>query len=275
MSNMQATMEVINRYLPKNFKPKAGLILGSGLSSLAEQITDSVTISYEEIPGIPVGNVSGHSSTLILGYLNGVPVACLKGRLHLYEGVSYTAIQTLVRIVKCLGAEILVITAAVGSLIPEAGPGELVMVNDHINFHPGNPLAGPNDDAFGARFVGLEDAYDPALQAIMLKAAAAQNIKLHQGVYISTLGPSFETPAEIRAYKKWGADVVGMSVVPEVIIARHCGLRVTCVAAVTNAAVGMSDEKVTHEGTLQFGEIGAKKLVRLIPVFLSDYHANS
>jgi xanthosine phosphorylase len=263
-------MSVISRYVPQGFAPKVGLILGSGLSSLAEQITNPVSIPYQAIPGLQAGSVAGHASQLVLGYLQDIPIICLRGRLHLYEGASYESINLLVRLVKRLGAQALVVTCAAGSLLPEAGAGELMMIRDHINFHPGNPLVGPNDESIGPRFVSMDDAYDPMLQELMDVAAAKLNIKLHKGVYISTLGPTFETPAEIRAYKQWGADAVGMSVVPEVIIARHAGMRVACVAAITNAAAGMSDEKITHEATLQFGEIAARKLIKLIPAFLKE-----
>lgn len=267
---MDEVMQVIQRYVPRGFAPKIGLILGSGLASLAEQITNPVSIPYQAIPGLQAGNVTGHASLLVLGYLNNIPIVCLRGRLHLYEGVSYASIRLLIQIVKRLGAHSLVITCAAGSMRPEAGAGELMMITDHINFHPGNPLAGPNDETIGPRFVGMEEAYDPMLQELMENAAARLGITLHKGVYISTLGPSFETPAEIRAFKMWGADAVGMSVVPEVIIARHSDMKVVCVAAITNAAAGMSTEKLTHEGTLQFGEIGARKLIKLIPEFLKE-----
>jgi xanthosine phosphorylase len=144
------------------------------------------------------------------------------------------------------------------------------MITDHINFQPGNPLVGPNDESIGPRFVSMENAYDNDLQETMMAAANRLHIPLHKGVYISTLGPSFETPAEIRAFKQWGADAVGMSVVSEVILARHCGLRVACVAAITNAAAGMSTEKITHEGTLHYGSLAARKLIKLLPEFVKD-----
>lgn len=267
-ANMTEVMNVLKQHAPADFKPKVGMILGSGLSSLAAQIKDPVALPYKNIPGLPTGGVAGHASELVMGYLNEVPVLCLKGRLHLYEGVPYDAVRTLVRMVKWMGAETMIITGAVGSLRQEAGPGELMMIEDHINLHPSNPLVGHNDETIGPRFVNLENAYDSELQAKMERAAKSLNIELHKGVYLSTLGPMFETPAEIRAFKKWGADVVGMSVVPEVILARHCGLKVACVTAITNAAAGMSDEVISHDGTLHFGEIGAQKLIKLIPEFL-------
>lgn len=268
-STMNETMQVIRKYVP-DFFPKVGIILGSGLSSLAEQITNPITIPYQAIPGLHSGGVSGHASLLLCGQLNGVPVVCLKGRLHLYEGTAYESLRTLIRIVKLLGASTYVVTAAAGSLLPEVGPGELMMINDHINFHPGNPLVGPNDESIGPRFVSMEDAYDPYLRETLKNVANKLNIVLHEGVYISTLGPMFETPAEIRAFKLWGADMVGMSVVPEVIIARHCGLKVAGVAAITNLAVGLSTETVTHEGTLHFGEMASRKLIKIIPEFVKE-----
>jgi xanthosine phosphorylase len=263
-------MESISKHVPRGFAPKAGIILGSGLSSLAEQIMQPVSIPYQAIPGLQTGSVAGHASLLVMGYLNDVPIICLRGRLHLYEGASYSAMSKLVQIVKHLGAHTLVVTCAAGSMRPEAVPSDLMMITDHINFQPGNPLVGPNDESVGPRFVSMENAYDLGLQEIMEKSAAKLNIPLHKGVYISTLGPSFETPAEIRAFKQWGADAVGMSVVPEVILARHSGLRVACVAAITNAAAGMGNEHITHEGTLHHGEIAARKLVKLIPEFLKE-----
>ncbi len=265
---MAEVMSVIQRYAPRGFTPKFGMILGSGLSSLAEQISNPVSIPYQAIPGLQGSGVAGHASLLVMGYLNNIPIVCLRGRLHLYEGVSYAPIQLLVRIIKNLGCGILILTCAAGSMQDDAGPGDIMMITDHINFHPGNPLVGPNDESIGPRFFAMDDAYDLNLQDIMEAAALRLNIPLHKGVYISTLGPSYETPAEIRAFKRWGADAVGMSVVPEVIIARHCGLRVACVAAITNKAAGLSTEKITHAGALHFGELASRKLVKLIPEFM-------
>src|SRR3990167_7398243 len=270
MQRMAEVMQVINRYVPRNFYPKIGMILGSGISALAAQMTNVVSVPYQAIPGLQAGNVSGHASLLVMGYLNNIPTVCLRGRLHLYEGIAYDSIRILVQIVRKLGCQVFLITAAAGSIREDIGAGELMMVTDHINFHPGNPLVGPNDESIGPRFFAMDNAYDSGLQEIMAGTADKLNITLHKGVYISTLGPSFETPAEIRAFKLWGADAVGMSVVPEVIIARHCGLKVACVAAITNAAAGLSKEKITHEGTLQFGEIASRKLVKLIPEFIKE-----
>lgn len=266
---MQETLSVIRKYAP-DFIPKVGIILGSGLGAIAEQLTDAVTIPYQAIPGLHSGAVAGHASLLVLGYLQGIPVACLKGRLHIYEGASYESIRTLVRMVKTLGASTLVVTGAAGSLRPEIGAGEIIMLNDHINLQPGNPLLGPNDESIGPRFVSLENAYDPELRDLITKAAARLGLNLSQGVYASVLGPSFETPAEIRAYRTLGADAIGMSVVSEVIVARHCGLRVAGLAAITNLAVGLSAEKVTHDVTLHYAAQAARKLIKLIPEFIKD-----
>ena len=268
-TTMQETMNAIRKYAP-NFSPKIGMILGSGLGTIAEQLTDAITIPYQAIPGIHSGAVTGHASLLVMGYLNEVPVVCMKGRLHLYEGVPYEAVRTFVRIIRNLGAQTLVVTGAAGSLRPEVGAGEVMLMTDHINLQPGNPLVGPNDESIGPRFVDMENAYDEDLRQRFQAVADRLNIPVSEGVYISVMGPSFETPAEIRMFQTLGADSIGMSVVPEVIIARHCGLKVLGVAAITNLAVGLSTERVTHEGTLQFGEIAARKLIKLIPEFVKD-----
>lgn len=272
---MTDVMQVINRYAPKGFTAKVGMILGSGLSSLAEQITNTVSIPYQAIPGLRSGSVSGHASLLVLGYLNDIPIICLRGRLHLYEFNSFASTTLLVRIVKKMGASVFIVTGAAGSLREDVGPGELMMITDHINFQPGNPLVGHNDETIGPRFVAMEDAYDSGLQELMLGAAMRLNIPLYSGVYISTLGPLFETPAEIRAFKQWGADAVGMSVVPEVILARHCGMKVSCITAITNLAAGLSKEKITHEGTLRHGEVAARKMTKLIPEFIKEITKNA
>jgi xanthosine phosphorylase len=271
---MQETMDVIRKYA-RDFVPQVGMILGSGLSAIAEQLTHPITIPYQAIPGMHASGVPGHASLLVLGHLQDVPVVCLKGRLHLYEGARYESIGTLVRIVKQLGASALLVTGAAGSLNPAVGAGEIMLINDHLNFQPGNPLAGLNDESIGPRFPSLENAYDEELREKFLSVAKQLSIVIHEGVYVSVLGPSFETPAEIRAYRTLGADVVGMSVVPEVIVARHCGLRVLALTAITNLAVGLSAEKVTHEITLHYGEIAVRKLMKILPLFVQEIHRDS
>lgn len=270
--SMTEVMDVVHRYVPSGFAPKVAIMLGSGMSALAEEMTNVVSIPYQAIPGLQAGGVMGHSSLLALGNMGGIPIVCFRGRLHLYEGVSYESIRILIRILKHLACQSLLLTCAAGSMQAEANPGDIMMITDHINFQPGNPLVGPNDESIGPRFIGMEEAYDKGLQDIINNVANRLNIPLYKGIYLATLGPSFETPAEIKAFRMWGADAVGMSVVPEVIVARHCGLRVACLAAITNAAAGLSNEKLTHEGTLHWGEIATRKLVKIIPQFVREAH---
>jgi xanthosine phosphorylase len=264
---IEEAMRVIRQHAPQ-FKAKVGMILGSGLSPVADAITNPITIPYQSIPGLEVGKVSGHPSLLMMGTMEGVPVVCMKGRLHLYEGTPYAMLQMLVRIMKHLGCEVLIITGASGSLRPEVGPGEIMIINDHINWQPGNPLIGPNDESVGPRFVSLEDAYDLGLRTLLKEVGSRLGYTMHEGVYLSTIGPVFETPAEIRAFRTLGADAVGMSVVPEVILARHAGMQVVGISAITNLAVGLSREKVTHEVTLGSGERLSRTLSKLIPAFV-------
>jgi xanthosine phosphorylase len=248
--------------------PRVGIVLGSGLGAVAEAVAEPTVIGYADIPGFPRPGVAGHAGRLLLGELGGVPVACLQGRVHAYEGTTGEAVRLFVRTLKLLGCRILVLTNAAGSLRHEMGPGSLMMITDHINLQPFNPLAGPNDDAFGPRFPPLDDAYDARLQAALRAAARRSGVALHEGVYLACLGPSFETPAEVRAFARLGADAVGMSTVPEVIVARHCGLRVSAVSAITNLAVGLGDTPLSHEQTLREATRAAGDLQRLLLAFL-------
>jgi inosine/guanosine/xanthosine phosphorylase family protein len=251
--------------------PRLGLVLGSGLGGLADAIQDATAIPYAELPGFPVGSVAGHAGRLVLGTLEGTPVVALQGRAHLYEGIPVADLAVPIRTVRALGAETIVLTNAAGSLNGDVGPGRLMALTDHINFMGANPLTGINDEGIGPRFVGLGDAYDLDLRAGLRAAAAAEDVALTEGVYLAVSGPSFETPAEIRAFKILGADAVGMSTVPEVIVARHCGLRVAAVSAITNLAEGMGDEVLTHEHTLASAAVAAKDLQRVLSRFVKDY----
>jgi xanthosine phosphorylase len=252
--------------------PRLGMVLGSGLGGLAEAVEDATAIPYADLPGFPVGSVVGHAGRMVLGTLAGTPVVVLQGRAHLYEGIPASDLAVPVRTVRALGAETLVLTNAAGSLNPEAGPGGLMALTDHINLMGANPLMGPNDDELGPRFVGLGDAYDLDLRGALRAAADAEGVQLHEGVYLAVAGPSFETPAEIRAFKVLGADAVGMSTVPEVIVARHCGLRVAAVSAITNLAEGMGEEVLSHEHTLASAAIAAKDLQRVLIRFVEAYN---
>lgn len=262
-----AAQAVLRQRLP-GFAPQVAMVLGSGLGALADQIADPVTIAYAGLPGFPVSTVDGHAGVLVAGTLGGVAVLCMKGRSHFYEGKGAAVMTSAIRTFKAIGCESLLLTCAAGSLRSDAGPGSLVALSDHINLLPGNPLVGLNDDHFGPRFMSMANAYDADLRQTLQQSAHALGMRWHEGVYLATSGPSFETPAEIRMMRTLGADVVGMSTVPEVIAARHCGLKVLAIATVTNLAEGMSDQPLSHEQTLHYAAIGANDLLRLVPAYL-------
>jgi xanthosine phosphorylase len=243
--------------------PRAALVLGSGLGAVADEVRDAVAIPYAQLPGFPVGSVAGHAGRLLVGTLAGVPVAVLQGRAHLYEGVEPAAIAVPVRTVRALGAELILLTNAAGSLRTEVGPGRLMALTDHINMTGRNPLVGPE-------FVGMGKAYDPELLQRLRTAATKAAVDLAEGVYLAVTGPSFETAAEIRAFRVLGADAVGMSTVLETIAARQCGLRVAAVSAITNLAEGMSAEVLSHEGTLHAAGQAASDLGRVLRHFVED-----
>jgi xanthosine phosphorylase len=248
------------------FAPRLGLVLGSGLGPIAEAIRAAETVSYADISCFPRPGVEGHAGKLILGTLGGLPVACLQGRVHLYEGKGAEPIKMLVRTLKRLGCESLLLTNAAGSLRRDVGAGSLMMITDHINMQGLNPLTGPNDDEFGPRFPPMEGAYDPQLRKILRDTASRTGVALAEGVYAAILGPTFETPAEIRALSSLGADAVGMSTVPEAIIARHCGLRVAAISVITNLGAGMG-EPLSHEQTLREAASAAASLQKLITAY--------
>lgn len=250
------------------FTPRVGIVLGSGLGDLAEKIEMVASIDYETIPDFPRSSVEGHAGRLILGRLGGMAVACMQGRVHYYEGVNPQDLALPVRMLRLLGIEILLLTNAAGSFKKKMGPGSLMMIKDHINFTALNPLVGANDDEFGPRFFSMEDAYDPTLRQHLAAVAKELGITLHEGVYLHYLGPNFETPAEIRAFKTLGPDAVGMSTTPEVLVARHCGLRVAAISNITNLAAGMSKTQLSHEQTLECAKIAAADLESLVIVFL-------
>lgn len=270
LENIAKTVEFIRSKAPF-FSPKVGIILGSGLGPLADQIKNSISIDYQEIPGFPISSVHGHAGKLFLGTLNSVPVACLKGRIHLYENPNFDQLKLMIRTLKALGCHTLMMTNAAGSLNEDIGPGELSLITDHINFQGTNPLIGINDDFFGPRFSAMNNAYDIDLRQKLKAVAHKINIPLHEGVYLATLGPTFETPAEIRAFKMLGADLVGMSTVPETIVAVHCGLKVAAISAIVNLGAGMIENPPSHEETLHFANIASTNFVKLIKTFLTKY----
>ena len=261
-----SAVDVIRDRAP-GFTPALGIILGSGLGAVAEALEDPVTIPYQDLPDFPRPGVAGHAGSLSLGTLAGLPVAVLQGRRHVYESGDAAGMRFPVRTLKLAGAHTLLATNAAGSLRPDVGPGSLMAISDHINLLGANPLTGPNDEEVGPRFPSLRDAYDPDLRQTLHRAAGSLGIELADGVYLATAGPSFETPAEIRAFRILGADAVGMSTVPEVILARHAGLKVAAVSAITNLAEGMGGDALSHEQTLRFANAAAEDLTRLIIEF--------
>jgi purine-nucleoside phosphorylase len=239
-------------------------VLGSGLGGFADAVEDAVEIPYAEIPEWPVSTAVGHAGTLVLGTFGGAPVAVMKGRAHLYEGVPPAKVVFGVRVLGRLGIESLVVTNACGAIDPSLQPGALVAVSDHLNFQGASPLVGPNDDSLGPRFPDMTDAYDPSYRARAREAADRLGIALGEGVYAAWLGPAFETPAEIRMLRTVGADLVGMSTVPEVLAARHMGIRCLALSCVTNAAAGVLPEPIDHERVLEVGARAAGDLVALL-----------
>lgn len=262
-------VEVIQK-LAGDFQPKLGIILGSGMGYIADNIHNPVRLSFQDIPGMKKCSVEGHCGVLHLGYIHDVPVACFQGRNHVYEGHAAEVVQAPLHILKLLGAEMVLLVSAVGSLNPDIEAGSLVCISDHINFLFSNPLVGPNDDFWGPRFPNMENAYDNELRQQLQQIAQQENIPLHTGIYIGVLGPSFETPAEIRAFRLLGADVIGMSTVPEVITARHCGLKVATLAIATNIAAGLSEHHIDHQLSLETAKNSAHDLSRLILKFIEQ-----
>ena len=245
-----------------------GLILGSGLGHLAETV-DGASIDYSALPGFPHAGVSGHNPKLVIGTLEGRRVAVFGGRAHYYESGRADAMRLPLEVLRGLGADRLILTNAAGSLDPAKPTGSLMMLSDHINFSGLNPLIGEPTDA---RFVPMTAAYDPELRDSLAAAASAAGVDLPQGVYAWYSGPSFETPAEIRAIRTLGADAVGMSTVSEVILGRFLGLRCAAISTITNMAAGMSDEAISHEHTKKMAPLGAAKLETVLRGYLSALH---
>lgn len=254
--------------------PRVGIILGSGLGAFAAQVVGATTIPYSAIPNFPQSTVEGHSGNLILGTIAGVPVAVLQGRVHAYEGYAMNQVTFPARVLGVLGCKTLIVTNAAGGIDPQYGPGTLVAISDHINLTGTNAALGPNEPRFaqtpnaGQRFFDMSTAYSPALLAVAHKAAADLGYELPEGVYLAVLGPSFETPAEIRAFRTLGATLVGMSTVHEVIVARHMGLEVLGLSLVTNSAAGVSAEVINHREVMEIGRQVESRFTALITAIL-------
>ena len=261
-ADLEPAVVWIRRFSP--LEPRVGIVLGSGLGGLADDLEGAVEIPYGEIPSWPVSTAVGHAGRLVLGTLAGAPVAVMRGRAHLYEGLAADRVVFGVRVLGRLGIRSLVLTNACGGIREDLYPGALVLVSDHINLQGSSPLVGPNDETLGPRFPDMSAAYDPVFHREASRAAARLGIDLHEGVYAAWLGPAFETPAEIRFMRVIGADLAGMSTVPEVLAARRMGIRCVAVSCVTNMAAGISPEPIDHEKVLEVGAAAADKLTALL-----------
>ena len=261
--------------LDSGLRPRVGIVLGSGLGAAAEAVSDAVIVPYGEIPHFPQSTVAGHSGRIVAGLLGGAPVAIMQGRVHYYEGYSPAQVTFPLRVLGILGIRAVVLTNAAGGIKEGYRVGQLVALGDHINMMRWNPLIGPNEARFairagaGQRFFDMTEAYSKTLRGLAKAAAAEEGFALEEGVYLATPGPSFETPAEIRAFRALGATLVGMSTVPETIVARHMGIQVLGISCVTNLAAGLGDQPLSHEEVFETGrQVEARLaslLVRLAP----------
>lgn len=267
---MSAAAEFLAAKL-KDLSPRWGVVLGSGLGSLVGEIEGARRFPYSDLPGFPVSGVTGHAGELVAGFLGGNPVLVMSGRVHFYEHGDATAMRPALATLKALGVENLLLTNAAGSLREDMRPGSVMRISDHINFSGKNPLIGAEGDG---RFVGMTSAYDQGLASAMEKAAASLGIPLTSGIYMWFSGPSFETPAEIRMARILGADAVGMSTVPEVIIARFLGLRVAAASVITNYGAGMTGGELSHEETKEMAPVGGKRLAAIIKAMIADGGTN-
>jgi purine-nucleoside phosphorylase len=251
-------------------EPRIGVVLGSGLGSVADAVTEQVTVPYAEIPHFPHPTVKGHRGKIVAGFLGDVPVIFLQGRVHFYEGYTPQQVTFPMRVLGALGVQSVVLTNAAGGISETYHQGQLVAVADHINFMGWNPLVGPNEPLFAVhpgaapRFPDMTEAYSKPLRALAKKAAAEEGFALDEGVYLALSGPSFETPAEIRAFRSWGATLVGMSTVPETIVARHMGINVLALSCVTNMAAGLSSTPLSHVDVIETGKKVDQLLARLL-----------
>lgn len=237
-----------------SFRPKIGLVLGSGLGAFADSLSDATRVPYSDIPSFPQSTAIGHAGRLVVGNAGDVTVAAMQGRVHLYEGYSAQQVAFPIRVFARMGIKAVILTNAAGGINLGYSQGALVLLSDHINLQGPNPLVGPNDDRFGVRFPDMTQAYSRSYRQIAREEAAKLNITLYEGVYAALLGPSYETPAEIEYLRRIGADLVGMSTVAEVIAARHMGLNVLAISCVTNMAAGILDQPLSHAEVMETGE---------------------
>lgn len=265
---MEKTIQFINQQT-NNFKPGIGIILGSGLGELADEFCD-VGINYSDIPNFTSSTVQGHKGRLVFAEINGKNVVMMQGRTHYYEGHSLNTVTYPIKVLKGLGVKTLILTNAAGAVNPEFKPADLMLICDHINFMGTNPLIGKNDENLGVRFPDMSEIYKKDLRELAKKCASNLNINLKEGVYLATTGPSYETPAEIKMYGLLGADAVGMSTVPEAIVANYCGLNVLGVSCITNHAAGVSNKKLSHQEVIDSANIAKNKFKALIKKIIAD-----
>ena len=262
LSRLEEATKLIQSRCPA--RPQVGLILGSGLSSIADQMTDTITIPYSEIPHFQMTAVEGHVGQLVMGKMNEIPVALLQGRFHFYEGHSINQVAFPAQVLCKLGVQTLVLTNAAGGINTRFRPGDLMLIEDHINLMGANPLMGPNHSEIGPRFPDLSEAYHLPYLETVEKTAAELEIRTHRGVYVGLLGPTYETPAEVRMLRTLGADAVGMSTVPETIAANHMGVRVVGMSCITNQAAGLSPQKLSHQEVIDTSKAAAEKMKKLL-----------
>lgn len=271
MTHIDALKEASHRLktlLPN--EPTIGLVMGSGLSDALRPLDDEAVIPWDKIPYFPEPTVAGHAGQYVAGSLSEAPVLVQQGRVHHYEGKPMEEIVFPTRLMKLVGIETLVVTNAAGAINDAYRPGDFVLIKDHLNAIPASPLRGPNVDELGERFPNMNDAYSPELRQLAHRAADQSGLSLHEGVYLAAPGPQYETPAEIQMYKHWGADLVGMSTVPEVIAARHCGLDVLGISLATNYAAGVNEEaRPTHEEVIETSKRAERDLATLVRALLT------
>lgn len=264
---LEASIKVIQEEIG-SFRPRIGLILGSGLGGLAEEIADPCIVPYEKIPHFPLSTVAGHAGQLVCGMLEGAAVIACQGRFHYYEGYSLKEVTYPVRIMQKMGIEVLIVTNAAGGINTSFKPGDLMLINDHINLMGDNPLRGQNHEELGPRFPDMSEAYSKELRVLAKAVAQDLNIELKEGVYAGLMGPSYETPAEIRFLRNIGADAVGMSTVPEVIVANHGGMKVLGISCITNMAAGVLDKPLNHAEVVETAEKAKQNFSKLIKTIL-------
>lgn len=272
MKNLLDKLEETRAYLSRLIKeaPKIGLILGSGLGSLADEIEEALIIDYKDIPNFPLSTVEGHQGQLVIGRLMGKQVVAMKGRFHYYEGYSMAEVTFPVRLMRSIGVDLLIVTNACGGLNQDLYPGALMVINDHINMTGNNPLIGPNFSQLGPRFPDMSNAYDRDLIDLVHRAGKKVGVKTHEGVYLSISGPTYSSKAESKMFRLMGADTIGMSTVPEVIVAKHSNMKVIGISCVTDMAIFEGSKTISHEEVMEVANKSKAKFISLVKAVLNE-----